>query len=71
MGNGRDLIIETQNNSEKNSYIQSATLNGRPWNKPWFSHFDIANGGKFVFNMGPKPNPHWGSAREAAPPMSQ
>ena len=26
------------NNSEKNIYIQSATLNGKPWNKPWFSN---------------------------------
>ena len=68
MGNGKDLIIEARNNSEKNCYIQSATLNGQPWNKPWFSHADIANGGKFVFEMGPKPNLNWGSAPDAAPP---
>jgi len=68
LGNGKDLIIEAKNNSEKNLYIQSATLNGQPWNKPWFSHADIANGGKFVFKMGPKPNPAWGSAPDAAPP---
>jgi len=72
MGNGKDLIIEAKNNSEKNCYIQSATLNGKPWNKPWFSHADIANGGKFVFRMGPQPNPNWGSAQAAVPPsMSQ
>jgi len=68
LGNGKDLIIEAKNNSDENCYIQSATLNGRPWNKPWFSHADIANGGKFVFEMGPKPNPNWGSAPDAAPP---
>ena len=68
MGNGKDLIIEAKNNSEKNLYIQSATLNGKPWNKPWFSQTDIANGGKFVFEMGPQPNPDWGSAPDAAPP---
>ncbi|HSY75012.1 MAG TPA: GH92 family glycosyl hydrolase, partial [Dongiaceae bacterium] len=68
MGNGKDLIIEARNNSKKNLYIQSATLNGRPWNKPWFSHADIANGGKFIFEMGPQPNPNWGSAPDAAPP---
>ncbi|HEV2691987.1 MAG TPA: GH92 family glycosyl hydrolase [Verrucomicrobiae bacterium] len=68
MGNGKDLIIEAKNNSEKNLYIQSATLNGQPWNKPWFSHVDIANGGKFVFKMGPKPNLAWGSSPDAAPP---
>jgi len=68
LGNGKDLIIQAKNNSEKNLYIQSATLNGQPWNKPWFSHADIANGGKFVFTMGPQPNPDWGSAPDAAPP---
>ena len=68
MGNGKALIIQARNNSGKNCYIQSATLNGRPWNKPWFSHADIANGGKFIFQMGPQPNPNWGSAPDAAPP---
>jgi len=72
MSNSKDLIIEAKNNSEKNCYIQSATLNGRPWNKPWFSHADIVNGGKFVFRMGPRPNPNWGSAPSSVPPsMSQ
>jgi len=68
MGNGKDLIIQAENNSEKNLYIQSVTLNGQPWNKPWFSHADIANGGKFIFKMGPRPNLNWGSAPDAAPP---
>ncbi|HXI72820.1 MAG TPA: GH92 family glycosyl hydrolase [Verrucomicrobiae bacterium] len=68
MGNGKDLIIQAENNSEKNLYIQSVTLNGQPWNKPWFSHVDIANGGKFIFKMGPRPNLNWGSAPDAAPP---
>lgn len=68
LGNGKDLIVQAKNNSEKKLYIQSATLNGRPWNQPWFSHADIANGGKFVFQMGPRPNPNWGSALAAAPP---
>jgi predicted alpha-1,2-mannosidase len=68
MGNGQDLIIQTENNSDRNLYIQSATLNGQPWNKPWFRHTDMANGGKFIFKMGPKPNENWGSAVAAAPP---
>jgi predicted alpha-1,2-mannosidase len=72
MGNGKDLVIEAKNNSDKNVYIQSATLNGKPWNKPWFSQSDIAHGATFVFQMGAKPNQKWGSAPEDAPPsMSQ
>jgi predicted alpha-1,2-mannosidase len=68
LGNGKDFVIRAENNSDKNLYIQSATLNGRPWTKPWFSHADIADGGTFVFKMGPHPNTSWGSAPDAAPP---
>jgi predicted alpha-1,2-mannosidase len=68
MGNGKDFTVTAVNNSEKNLYIQSATLNGKPWNKPWFSHADIANGGKLVLRMGPAPNKSWGTAVDAAPP---
>jgi putative alpha-1,2-mannosidase len=56
------------NNSEKNIYIQSATLNGKPLNRPWFTHSEIANGGKLELEMGSKPTPDWGSAPDAAPP---
>ena len=68
LGNQKDLILQTKNNSEQNCYIQSATFNGQPWNRPWFSHTDIANGGKFVFQMGSQPNPNWGNTPEVAPP---
>ena len=64
----RTFEVVANNNSDKNIYIQSATLNGKPWNKPWFSHTDIAGGGKLVFQMGPAPNKNWGSAPDAAPP---
>jgi predicted alpha-1,2-mannosidase len=72
MGNGKTFEITAHNNSDANIYIQSATLNGKPWNKPWFSHADIANGGKLELTMGSTPNKQWGSAADAAPPsMSQ
>ena len=68
LGNGKDFVIVANNNSQKNVYIQSATLNGKPWNKPWFNQKDIANGATLVLNMGPTPNESWGSAPDAAPP---
>lgn len=68
MGDGKDFLIVAHNNSAQNMYIQAATLNGKPWNKPWFSHSDIANGGKLVLEMGPAPNKDWGSAPGDAPP---
>ena len=65
---GKTFEIVAKNNSEANVYIQSAELNGRAWNKPWFSHADIANGGTLVLTMGPAPNKSWGSEPGAAPP---
>ena len=68
MSQEHDLTIVALNNSEQNMYIQSATLNGKPWTKPWFSHADIGNGGRLVFTMGPEPNKTWGASPNAAPP---
>jgi predicted alpha-1,2-mannosidase len=68
MGNGKDLVIIAKNNSDKNIYIQSATINGKPLNKPWFTHDEIKNGATIVYQMGPEPNRNWGSAVGDAPP---
>lgn len=68
MGNGKTFEIVARNNSAENIYIQSATLDGKPWNKPWFSQADIARGGKLVLIMGSEPNKAWGSAPEDEPP---
>ena len=68
MGNGKLLEIVARNNSASNMYIQSATLNGKPWTKSWFSHADIANGGTLVLTMGPEPNKAWGADPGDAPP---
>jgi predicted alpha-1,2-mannosidase len=65
---GGKFVIEAKNNSSKNKYIQSATLDGKPLNKPWFYHRELVDGGKLVLQMGPKPNKQWGSKPEAAPP---
>jgi predicted alpha-1,2-mannosidase len=66
--NGRVFILRALNQSAHNKYIQSATLNGKPLSKPWFSHSDIAQGGTLILQMGPQPKKSWGSALEATPP---
>ena len=58
---GKQFTIETKNLSKKNGYIQSATLNGKPFNQCWITHKEIVNGGKLVFEMGPEPNKSWGT----------
>ena len=70
LSNGSVFEIEAPNVSEENKYIQSATLNGQKWEKPWFHHDDLKNGGKLVLTMGNKPNKTWGSGANAAPPSA-
>ncbi|MBD8347430.1 GH92 family glycosyl hydrolase [Dysgonomonas sp. HGC4] len=61
MSNGKVFEVEAINCSDDNKYIQSATLNGKEWNKPWFSHSDIENGAKLVLVMGNTANRAWGA----------
>jgi predicted alpha-1,2-mannosidase len=68
---GREFVIETKNNSPENVYIQSATFNGEPLDKPWIYHREVVKGGTLVLVMGPEPNKEWGSAPEAAPPQNE
>jgi len=71
LGNGKFFEVEAVNNSAENKYIQSATLNGKTWNKPWFSHDDLISGGKLILQMGPKANHEWGRSVNDAPPSAE
>jgi predicted alpha-1,2-mannosidase len=58
---GDKFVIKANNVSKQNKYIQSASLNGKPLDKPWISHSDIVNGGILIFEMGQTPNKEWGT----------
>jgi predicted alpha-1,2-mannosidase len=65
---GKTFIIEAESVTDKNRYIQSASLNGNKLTKPWFYHSELVKGGKLSLKMGDKPNTKWGSQPEDAPP---
>jgi len=71
LGDGNFFTIVAKHNSPDNKYIQSAKLNGKEWNQPWFYHDEIKNGGLLELEMGPKANKTWGAAVEAAPPSAE
>ncbi len=54
--NGRSFTVKARGVSERNIYIQSATLNGRPYRKSYLDHADLVRGGELVFQIGPRPN---------------
>ena len=68
LSNGKKFKIIAENAGSGNKYIQSAKLNGVSWDKPWFSHDDIKNGGELYLIMGNKANKDWGAKPENAPP---
>ena len=55
LGEGRTFIVSAPCNSPENKYIQSITLNGRPYTKPYIEYRDIMAGGELVLGMGPQP----------------
>jgi predicted alpha-1,2-mannosidase len=56
LDNGKKFTVETVNNSNKNSYIKSITLNGKAYQKTYITHTDIMNGGVLKIVMGSTPN---------------
>lgn len=73
LGNGNTFEVKANNASEENKYVQSARLNGKVLNQPWFQHSDIAQGGLLELEMGPRANKAWGvgTPPPSAAPMPQ
>jgi predicted alpha-1,2-mannosidase len=63
-----DVTIEGHGAGENAPYIQSLTVNGQTWNKPWIRFTDVSHGGTLVYNLGSTPDKNWGSAPADAPP---
>ena len=63
LDNGKIFTITAKNASWSNKYIQSAKLNGQNWNKTWFTHDDIMNGGTLELIMSDRPNKQWGTEK--------
>ncbi len=54
--NGKLFTISANNVSDKNFYIQSATLNNQPYRKSYFTQSDLYAGGRLSFVMTDKPS---------------
>lgn len=69
LGNQKKLVIEANNNSSTNMYVQSVEFNGKPLSNCWMYRDELMKGGKLLFTMGDKPNMAWGS--KVPPPSVQ
>ena len=61
------LIIEAENNSKENIYIQEVYFNGKHYEKSYITYDELIAGGTLKFVMGPKPNKNFGAAKENRP----
>jgi len=57
---GKNFIVESENNSAANIYIQRIELNGKNYNKTFIQHADIMKGGRMKIVMGKNPNYNFG-----------
>lgn len=64
---GKTFIIEVENNSDDNIYIQSVELNGKNYNHTFLIHENIVSGGHIKLVMGNKPNYEYGISLESLP----
>jgi predicted alpha-1,2-mannosidase len=67
LSNGKTFTVKAKNISDKNFYIQNATLNGKKFSVPFIKHSDITSGGVLILEMGPLPNKNGGVAENNKP----
>ena len=65
--NGRNVSIKANGNTDDNCYVNSLTLNGKPYSKNYIKRSDLIQGAQFVYNMSAKPNYSRGTAESDAP----
>ncbi|MCH4148745.1 MAG: GH92 family glycosyl hydrolase [Prevotella sp.] len=71
MSSGKRFTLIAHHASSENIYVQSVTLNGKPYDRNYIRHADLAKGGTMEFVMGPQPNEQWGSAPSSCPPSGR
>lgn len=59
LSNGKTFTVIAKEVSPTNIYIQSVTLNGKPYNQSYITHEQIMNGSTIEFEMGNHPGPVW------------
>jgi predicted alpha-1,2-mannosidase len=53
--NGKQFVIDVKNQSQKNVYVKSVTLNGKTLNRLYITHKEMMDGGTLTFQMSAAP----------------
>ena len=54
--NGNKVVIEAEDNSDENRYIEEVEFNGETYTRNWISHKELMKGARIEFEMTDKPN---------------
>ncbi len=65
----KTFTVVALGNSPSSIYVQSATLDGKPWDKCWVSDAQVRKGGILRLVMGPRPS-GWATSRASRPPRT-
>lgn len=68
LANGKTLTITAPKAAANAPYVQSLTVNGAAWTKPWTTYARLTSGPSLNFDLGTTPNTSWGTDPSAAPP---
>jgi len=67
--NGKKVLINAPNNSDNNLYVNSMSVNGKPYDLNWLGHHALMNGMVINYNMSATPNKQRG-VKDADSPYS-
>lgn len=65
--NGKELIIEADDNSDDTPYVRAMKLNGKNYTLNYLTHDNLTQGGRVQFVMDSKPNRKRGTDPADAP----
>jgi predicted alpha-1,2-mannosidase len=67
MENGKQFVIEAEDNNPQNYYILDGKLNGQPLTRNYITYDEMNQGGTLTFKMGAEPNKQRNTSSEASP----
>jgi predicted alpha-1,2-mannosidase len=65
--NGKTVIIRAAGNNADKRYVQSMTVNGKPYTRNWLSHNELQKGAVIDFIMSAIPNKKRGTTEDSFP----
>ncbi len=67
LDNGKQIIINAPNSSDKNIYVNNLLVNGKKYGMNWLNHFELVKGAVLNYTMSSIPNTIRGTQQSAYP----